>query len=102
MSVLSFFLRTARLGIAAVDIQGYTFRDYTDGNLIDSSFSFAAAKPLEVITNNAVVKKQTDFIEQVHSLGCEVLLSTHPNTFLDCYQILELVNELVKKENPTL
>lgn len=93
-----FFLRTARLGIAAVDIQGYTFRDYADGDLIDSSFSFAAAKPLEVITNNAVVKKQTDFIEQVHSLGCEVLLSTHPNTFLDCNQILELVNELVKRK----
>ena len=95
------FLRTARLGISAVDIQGYTFKNYADGELLDTSFSFAAAKPLEVITDNAVVKKQSDFIEQIHSLGCEVLLSTHANTFLDCSQTLELVNELVKR-NPDI
>ena len=43
----------------------------------DLNYSFIKGNPKEVVVDSKVIEKQMEFIEKVHSIGAEVLLSNH-------------------------
>lgn len=62
------------------------------GALIDVTGDFFDRVPEQLTYNETAVKKQIDFIDKIHKLGKEVLISTHDtNTFYDydrAYKVL--------------
>ncbi len=96
------FLRAVEVGAAGVDIQGYTFDARSkDGFFGEDIYSFTKNNPKEVVTDPAVIAKQCEFIEKVHGMGAEVLLSCHPGIFMDSTQVVELALFL-EKRNPDI
>ena len=92
-------------GAACVDMQGYTFYGSQDTKptLITEyrgeHMSFVDACPEEVCLCPETIKKQMSFVDRVHSMGAEVLLSTHVGCFLKCEQVLDLL-DFLKVRNP--
>jgi len=94
------FCMAVEAGASCVDMQGYTFSTQdTRSSLIGSHHSFAAASPNEVTVDPETIRQQKDFIDRIHSMGGEVLLSVHTGTFMDCSQTLALF-ELLEERNP--
>ncbi len=97
-------IRAARAGMACVDIQGYTFEPGKDTKAtlkpawITESMSFASSLPNEVSLNPETEKKQIELIKKVHAEGAEVLLSTHTGCFLECRQVIDLLDLLAKRK----
>ncbi|MBQ9784912.1 MAG: type I 3-dehydroquinate dehydratase [Clostridia bacterium] len=92
-------LRSARAGISAVDIQGYTF-DLPSKSAFTgdkNAYSFTKNAPREVVTDPRVIQKQVALIEQIHATGAEVLISTHTGIPLTCEQVVELALFLEKR-----
>ncbi len=84
-------LRAIKAGAAGVDIQGYTFHlPSKDGFCGEDKYSFTKGGPKEVVTDEAIISKQCEFIETVHGMGAEVLLSCHPGIAMNSTQIVEL------------
>jgi hypothetical protein len=85
------FLSAVRAGAAGVDMQGYTF-DLPSKTAFcgEDKYSFTKGNPKEIVTDPAVIAKQCDFIERVHGMGAEVLLSCHPGIRMSCEQVVEL------------
>lgn len=98
-------LRAVDAGVAAVDIQGYTFDLYSKNQFreeySDMNYSFIAGNPKEVVVDSKIIDKQTEFIERVHNAGAEVLLSNHPGIAMNCEQIVDLALFL-EKRNPDI
>lgn len=99
------FLTAVKAGVAAVDIQGYTYDAYSKHNFRNefakSGYSFTEGNPKEIVVDPIVIEKQTRLIEQVHSMGAEVLLSTHPAKSMTGEQLMELALFL-EKRNPDI
>ena len=96
------FLLAVEAGAAGVDMQGYTFHEPSrDGFCGEDKYSFTKGNPKEVVTDDAIISKQTEFIEQIHSMGSEVLLSCHPGIPMNCRQVVELALFL-EKRNPDI
>lgn len=94
------FLRAVQAGAAGVDIQGYTFdTDSKKGFCGEDKYSFTKGNPKEVVTDPAIIAKQCAFIEKVHSMGAEVLLSCHPGIPMNAEQVVELALFL-EQRNP--
>ena len=94
------FLRAAEAGVAGVDMQGYTYHlPSKNGFCGENKYSFTKANPKEVVTDEAIIEKQCEFIERVHSLGTEVLMSCHPGVFMNCEQVVDLAH-FMEKRNP--
>lgn len=94
------FLRAAEAGVAGVDMQGYTYHlPSKSGFCGENKYSFTKANPKEVVTDPAIIDKQCEFVEKVHSLGSEVLMSCHPGVFLNCEQVVDLAH-FMEKRNP--
>lgn len=92
--------KAAEAGIAAVDIQGYTYDlAAKEGYHGDPSYSFAPVNPKEVVTDEAVIRRQRDLIDAFHANGTEVLMSNHPLVRMTAEQILDLAR-LVAERNP--
>ena len=100
-------LTAVEAGAACVDMQGYTFygstmtRPTLRPEYRGEHMSFFDAQPEEVCLCPEVIEKQKAFIERVHSMGAEVLLSTHFNCFLNCEQILDLI-DFLKERKPDI
>lgn len=95
-------LRAIEAGAAGVDIEGYTFHAQSEGGFHgENKYSFTVDNPKEVVTDPAVIAMQCDFIEQVHSMGGEVLLSCHPGVPMNTEQVLDLIRFL-KERNPDI
>ena len=96
------FLTAVRAGAAGVDIQGYTF-DLPSKSAFcgEDRYSFTKGNPKEVVTDPAVIAKQCEFIEKVHGMGAEVLLSCHPGIAMNRDQLVELALFL-EKRNPDI
>ena len=92
------FLSAVRAGAAGVDMQGYTF-DLPSKTAFcgEDKYSFTKGDPKEIVTDPAVIAKQCDFIERVHGMGAEVLLSCHPGIAMNRDQIVELALFLEKR-----
>ncbi len=92
------FMIALDAGAAGVDMQGYTFEPNRDAKAtfkkawIGDNMSFVLACPNEVSLNPQTIEKQKDFISIVHAKGGEVLLSTHTGCFLDCKQVVDLLD----------
>ena len=94
------FLRAAEAGVAGVDMQGYTYHlPSKTGFCGENKYSFTKANPKEVVTDEVIIAKQCEFIERVHALGSEVLMSCHPCVFLNCEQVVDLAL-FMEKRNP--
>ena len=94
------FLRAIRAGAAGVDIQGYTFdQPSKTGFYGEDKYSFTKGQPKEVITDEKIIARQCRLIDDVHSMGAEVLLSCHPGIYMNAEQVVELALFL-EKRNP--
>ena len=93
------FLRAVEAGAAGIDMQGYTFdANSKKGFCGEDVYSFTKGNPKEVVTDSAVIDKQCALIEQVHSMGAEVLLSCHPGIPMNCQQVVDLALFLEKRK----
>lgn len=96
------FLHAVDAGAAGIDMQGYTFHAPSkDGFCGDDKYSFTKGNPKEIVTDEAIISKQCEFIEKIHSKGAEVLLSCHPGITMNCRQVVELALFL-EKRNPDI
>ena len=96
------FIRAVKAGADGVDIQGYTFDPPSKERFCgEDKYSFTKGNPREIVTDEKVIDRQRRFIDKVHCLGAEVLLSCHPYIPMKCEQVLELANFLLKR-NPDL
>ena len=96
------FVKAIKMGAMGVDMQGYTFhKPSKDGFCGEDKYSFTKGNPKEIVTDEKIIAKQCEFIEKIHSLGGEVLLSCHPNIAMNCEQIVELALFL-QKRNPDI
>lgn len=94
------FLRAAKAGVAGIDMQGYTFHlPSRDAFCGEDKYSFTKNMPKEVITDEGIIAKQCEFIEKIHSMGVEVLLSCHPDIPMKGEDVVELALFL-EKRNP--
>ena len=95
-------LKSVEAGIAAVDLLGYSFDLNSRGKFVgEDVYSFTKNNPLEIVTDQAVIEKQKDFINRVHGMGKEVLLSTHPDIPMNGDQVVDLVLFLAER-NPDI
>ncbi|MBE5783803.1 MAG: type I 3-dehydroquinate dehydratase [Clostridiales bacterium] len=92
-------LRAVKAGAAGVDMQGYTFHAPSKTAFYgEDLYSFTKGNPKEVITDEAIIEKQCQLIDQVHSMGAEVLLSCHPGIPMKRDQVVELALFLEKRK----
>ena len=95
-------MRAVRAGAEGVDIQGYTFDAKSKDKFFgEDKYSFTKGAPKEVVTDSAVIDKQCDYIERVHSLGAEVLLSCHPGIVMNADSLVDLAL-FMEKRNPDI
>ena len=88
---VALFLRAVEVGAAGIDMQGYTYHLPSKSDFCgEDKYSFTKGNPKEVVTDNAIISKQCELIEKVHSMGAEVLLSCHPGIPMSCEQVVEL------------
>ena len=92
------FLSAVRAGAAGIDMQGYTFDlGSRSGFVGEDKYSFTKGSPREIVTEGAVISKQCEFIERIHSMGAEVLLSCHPGIPMAAETVVELALFLEKR-----
>ncbi|MBQ3419024.1 MAG: InlB B-repeat-containing protein [Erysipelotrichaceae bacterium] len=104
-------LKTAcKAGASAIDLPGYYYsaeartQGYDDSDRqqwIDEgySMSFASAAPSESTILHENVKKQNDYIAEIHALGSKVLLSEHVYTVFDKQQAIDYVTFMLKTKD---
>jgi len=96
------FLRAVEAGAAGIDMQGYTFHLPSKKAFCgEDKYSFTKGNPKEIVTDEVIIAKQCEFIERVHSMGAEVLLSCHPGIPMNCEQVVDLAMFL-EKRNPDI
>jgi 3-dehydroquinate dehydratase len=99
---VALFLRAVEAGAAGIDMQGYTFHAPSkDGFCGEDKYSFTKGNPKEIVTDEAIISKQCEFIEKIHAKSAEVLLSCHPGVPMNCQQVVELALFL-EKRNPDI
>ncbi|MBQ2862838.1 MAG: type I 3-dehydroquinate dehydratase [Clostridia bacterium] len=94
-------VRAVEVGAAGIDMQGYTFCKSPLATLEGKDakkYPFITANPKEVVLDDAIITKQRQIIDKVHSLGGEVLMSTHTGVYLNTEQIVALALEIEKRE----
>lgn len=98
-------LKAIEAGAAAVDIQGYTFDLYSKHNFrkeySNMDYSFIKGNPKEVVVDDKTIGKQVEFIEKIHHMGAEVLLSNHTGIAMTTEQVVELAL-FVEKRKPDI
>lgn len=95
-------LRAAEAGAAGIDMQGYTFHLPSKKEFCgEDKYSFTKGNPKEIVTDEAVISKQCELIEKVHSMGAEILLSCHPGISMNCEQVVDLA-AFLEKRNPDI
>ena len=87
-----------RAGASGIDMQGYTFDVASKGKFCgEDKYSFTKNDPKEVVTDEKIISKQCELIENVHSMGAEVLLSCHPGIPMNTDAVVELALFLEKR-----
>ena len=91
-------LEAVRGGVAGVDLQGYSGHAASRlGFCGPDLLSFTRRGPAEVLTDSKAIDRQCALIDEVHSLGAEVLLSCHPRLVMSAEEVLELALHLEKR-----
>ena len=88
-----------KAGAAAVDLQGFMFDSDTKKSLRESkeNYAFIEAMPNEVTLNPEAIEKQKAWIDKIHGMGGEVVLSTHTGCYLNGEQLLSLALKLEER-----
>ncbi len=98
-------LKAIEAGAAAADIQGYTFDLASKTGFREEfshlNYSFIKNNPKEIVVDSKVIDKQIEFIEKVHFMGAEVLLSNHPGIPMTTQQVVDLAL-FVEKRKPDI
>lgn len=95
-------LKGLEAGIEAVDLLGYSFDvSSKTGYRGEREYSFTKGNPLEIVTDERIIKRQQQFIDRVHGMGKEVLISTHPDIPMTGDQVIDLVLFLAER-NPDI
>ena len=95
-------MKSVEAGISAVDLLGYSFHPQSRAKFVgEDVYSFTKNNPLEIVTDKAVIERQKEFINRVHDMGKEVLLSTHPDIPMNGDQVIDLVLFLAER-NPDI
>lgn len=98
-------LKGIEAGAAACDIQGYTFdlpsKTAFREEFLGFGYSFIKDKPKEVVVDEKIIARQIEFIDKVHSLGAEVLLSNHVGVFMTAEQLCDFA-AFLEKRNPDI
>ncbi|MBQ9768691.1 MAG: type I 3-dehydroquinate dehydratase [Clostridia bacterium] len=98
-------LKGIEAGAAACDIQGYTFdlpsKTAFREEFLGLGYSFIKDSPKEVVVDEKIIARQTEFIDKVHSLGAEVLLSNHVGVFMTAEQLCDFA-AFLEKRNPDI
>lgn len=92
---------SVRAGAAAVDMQSFMWDDFntTTATLkankayfenLGYDMSFADANPKEISGNLDALRMQKQFIDEIHALGGEVLISIHANVQMNASQIVAM------------
>lgn len=92
---------SVRAGAAAVDMQAFMWDDFntTTKTLKENAayfeamgydMSFASANPKEISGNLYALQMQKAFIDEIHALGGEVLISIHANVQMTASQIVAM------------
>lgn len=96
------FRLAIKAGATGIDMQGYTFDIKSkEGFFGEDKYPFTKGNPKEIVTDEKVISKQCEFIEEIHAMGGEVLLSCHPWVPMNSEQITELALFL-EKRNPDI
>ena len=96
------FFRAVEAGAAGVDLQGYSFHLPSKSAFCgEDKYSFTKDGPKEVVTDPAIISQQCEFIEKIHHMGAEVLLSCHPGVTMNCQQVVDLALFL-EQRNPDI
>ncbi len=90
-------LMAVEAGASAIDMQGYTFDPDMETALAGAKEGFAKRAPREVTVRPETIEKQCAFIEKVHSMGAEVVLSTHTGIMMNAEEVVELALTLEKR-----
>ena len=92
------FLLAVEAGVSGIDMQGYSFQsEAKDGFVGEDKYPFTKGNPKEIVTDPTVIEKQCHFIERVHSMGAEVLLSCHPGIPMNAEQVVALARFLEER-----
>ena len=90
-------------GVSCIDMQGYTFDLESKGGFRQEyqnlGYSFTNGNPKEIVCDEKVIEQQMKLIDECHNVGCEVLLSCHPNVYFNTEQACDLARFL-EKRNP--
>ena len=96
------FLRAVEAETSGIDMQGYTFHLPSKKEFFgEDKYSFTKGNPKEIITDEEIIAKQCEFIEKVHTMEAEVLLSCHPGITMTAEQVVDLAHFL-EKRNPDI
>lgn len=99
---VALFLRAVEAGAAGIDIQGYTYHLPSKSEFCgEDKYSFTKGNPKEIVTDEAIIAKQCELIDRVHSMGAEVLLSCHPGIPMKCEQVVDLAR-FYEERNPDI
>ena len=90
-------LTAVRAGAAAIDMQGYTFEEDMDNALNGCGELFVRARPKQVTMRKETIAKQCELINEVHSLGAQVVLSTHTGCMMTAEEAVSLAQTLEKR-----
>ncbi len=92
-------LRAVEAGAVGIDMQGYTFHLPSKKEFCgEDNYSFTKGNPKEIVTDEAVIARQCELIENVHAMGAEVLLSCHPGIPMKAEQVVDLARFLEQRK----
>jgi hypothetical protein len=98
---LGLLLKAAEAGAAAIDMQGYSFDPDSQHRFNplfrDANYSFIKNEPKEIVVDPLIIDKQKEFIDRVHAIGSEVLMSNHTGIPMDSDQIIDYANFLLER-----
>jgi len=98
---IDLLMKAVEGGVSCVDLQAYSFdlpaKKTFDPTYATPEMAFAAANPREITLNPEAIEKQMKWIEQVHAMGCEVLMSCHVGVHLNAEQVVSLAKEMERR-----
>ena len=81
-------------GAKAVDVFAYMYDTRPEESLVGSKVSYAKAKPYEMTLNTDAIEKQKQFINKIHAMGADVLISAHVFVPLDYEELKDVYYDL--------
>ncbi len=85
-------IQAVEAGASAVDLPMHSYDDDCKNSLSGKKFCYGI--PNEISLSEQAIEKQKQFVKRVHSLGGEILMSSHVGMMLKADEILWLAKEI--------